>query len=331
MGTSPITCAIGTDVRRAAAILRDGGLVVFPTETVYGLGGLALETRAVAKIFAAKDRPRFDPLIVHIADPKWLGELVTSVPEMANRLIAEFWPGPLTFVLPKTAFVPDLVTSGLPTVAVRIPDHPLALELLCAVDQPVAAPSANRFGCLSPTRAEHVIEQLGDRIDYVLDGGPCRVGLESTVLDLSGETPTLLRPGGLTVEQIEAVIGPVTIPALRAADEPDSASSPGRASPGLLSKHYAPTTPLSVTGDFHCDDSAQRIGLLVPGPISDAAGFAAVEVLSATGDLTESAARFFAALRRLDTCGLDRILAVPFPETGLGRALNDRLRRAAHD
>jgi len=331
METPSVTCSIGTDVRRAAAILRSGRLVAFPTETVYGLGGDALERRTVAKIFSVKDRPRFDPLIVHIAEPNRLAELVTVVPETAARLIERFWPGPLTIVLPKAALVPDLVTSGLSTVAVRIPDHPRALDLLRAVDRPIAAPSANRFGCLSPTRAEHVAEQLGERIDYILDGGPCRVGLESTVLDLSGKRPTLLRPGGLTVEEIEAVIGPVTIPQRQDADKTNSPSAPGPASPGMLSKHYAPTTPLSVTDDLRLPNSAERIGLLTLGPIPDPERFAAVEVLSVTGDLTEAAANFFAALRRLDACGLDRILASPYPETGLGRALNDRLHRAAHD
>ena len=331
MRTPSVTCPIGRDVRQAAAALRRGGLVAFPTETVYGLGADALATEAVAQIFAVKDRPRFDPLIVHISEPDRLAELVTVVPDRANRLIERFWPGPLTIVLPKTAVVPDLVTSGLPTVAVRIPDHPLALNLLCAADRPIAAPSANRFGCLSPTRADHVAEQLGTRIDYILEGGPCRVGLESTVLDLSGDSPTLLRPGGLTVEQLEAVIGPIAVPPREDAAQPNSPPSPKPASPGLLSRHYAPTTPLSVTDDCRPGNPSERIGLLTLRPIPDPASFAAVEILSATGDLTEAAANFFAALRRLDARALDRILAAPFPPDGLGRALNDRLDRAAHD
>ncbi|MEX0702937.1 MAG: L-threonylcarbamoyladenylate synthase [Planctomycetales bacterium] len=344
------TCPIGTDVSRAAAVLRAGGLVAFATETVYGLGANALDPLAVARVFDVKGRPRFDPLIVHVASADALGPLVAEFPRRARELAARFWPGPLTLVLPKTDRVPDLVTAGLPTVAVRIPDHPLALELLRAAEVPVAAPSANRFGRISPTRAEHVAEQLGDRIDYILDGGPCRVGVESTVLAVptrrvarpdqrerptrtdetavaDSERPTLLRPGGVTVEEIEAVIGPIAAPSWEFSAEGEAA-----ASPGMLSRHYAPRTPLAIRGAATAspnESPGARIGLLAFRPPVSTAGFAAVEVLSPTGDLREAAAEFFAAVRRLDALGLDRIVAESFPPEGLGRALNDRLRRAA--
>lgn len=320
-----MTCPVGTDVDRAAALLRAGGLVAFATETVYGLGAAALDEQAVARVFEAKGRPRFDPLIVHVADPEWLPPLTAACPEPARRLIARFWPGPLTLVLPKTNRVPDLVTAGLPSVAVRMPDHAQALRLLGTAGVPVAAPSANPFGQISPTTAEHVARQLGDRLDYILDGGPCPVGVESTVLQLTDDRPVLLRPGGLPVEEIEALIGPVA-----AADPVRHPSAQAQPSPGLLPRHYAPRTPLHIADPTTTTSPGSRVGYLLftPRPVPPTA--AAVEVLSERGDLTQAAARFFAALRRLDAQGLDLILADPFPEHGLGRALNDRLGRAAH-
>jgi len=328
----------GTDVQHAAEVLRDGGLVAFPTETVYGLGADALNETAVAKVFVVKNRPHFDPLIVHVHDVAQLNVLVQDVPATARQLIERFWPGPLSLVLPKTAAVPDLVTAGLPTVAVRMPDHPLALDLLRTADMPVAAPSANPFGAVSPTTAAHVAEQLGDAVDYILDGGPCRVGVESTVLHVGGpergnspvaDAPgspvaVLLRPGGVTVEELEGLTGPVRLPA--DAQDPESESPP---SPGMLRRHYAPATPLEIQHTVREPDAGERVGLLTMQPHRLAERFASVEVLSASGDVVEAASRFFAALRRLDAAELDRIVAVPFSEEGLGRALNDRLRRAA--
>lgn len=314
---------LGTDVKHAARLLREGGLVAFATETVYGLGANALDETAVAKVFVAKDRPQFDPLIVHIHERSQLVELVTDVPEVAGKLIDRFWPGPLTLVLPKTDRVPDLVTAGLPTVGVRMPDHPQALELLRLANVPVAAPSANPFGCISPTTAGHVAEQLGDAVDYILDGGPCRVGVESTVLQSSGAL-VLLRPGGVAVEEIEAVAGPVFIP-----EGPSSSPGAAKPSPGMLTRHYAPQTPLEIHITVPTPGRNERVGLLSFGPQSDACRFAHTEILSRNEDLVEAAAGFFAALRRLDALRLDRIVATPFPEAGLGRALNDRLRRAA--
>lgn len=320
-----MSCPIGTDVARAARLLRDGKLVSFATETVYGLGANALDVNAVARVFAVKDRPHFDPLIVHVAERSWLARLVASWPSTAEQLAERFWPGPLTLVLPKTELVPDLVTSGLPSVAIRMPSHPQALELLRQADVPVAAPSANLFGQLSPTCATHVAERLGDHIDYLLDGGPCSVGVESTVLLLEPHRAVLLRPGGVPLEEIESLIGPVELPSREAV--PDHEAAP---SPGMLSQHYAPHTSLRIVSDPSEVASPEQCGLLTLQAHPAASRFAASETLSARGDLTEAAANFFAALRRLDSARVRQIIATPFPNHGLGRALNDRLSRAAH-
>jgi L-threonylcarbamoyladenylate synthase len=320
------------DIARAAAILRDGGLVAFPTETVYGVGANALDERAVARVFEVKARPRFDPLIVHIAGLEWLPRLTAEFPPVAKQLADKFWPGPLTLVLPKTSTVPDLVTAGGPTVAIRMPDHPVALKLLRAVDLPIAAPSANPFGRISPTCAEHVREQLGSQIDLILDGGPCRVGVESTVLQLTPQGPLLLRPGGTTLEEIEELIGNVRLPITSGTRVPAA----GLVSPGTLAQHYAPRTALELRTRETASDSVGkiatggRVGLLAFCAADETSRFEKIEVLSRAGDLREAAANLFAALRRLDAAGLDLIIAETFPEVGLGRAINDRLRRAAH-
>lgn len=330
-----------SEITRAAEILRRGGLVAFPTETVYGLGADALNERAVARVFEVKARPRFDPLIVHVAAIEALAPLAAKFPPAAQQLAERFWPGPLTLVLPKTALVPDLVTASCPTVALRIPDHPVALELLRAAGRPVAAPSANPFGRVSPTTAEHVREQLGDKIDMLLDGGPCRVGVESTVVQLTEGRAILLRPGGTTLEEIESAIGKVQL----FRPEPSDAEQAGRPSPGALPQHYAPATPLVLWARASDQRAAVDVidavrsaspetplhfGLLAFRSIESAQAFDRLEVLSPGGDLREAAAGFFAALRRLDAAGLDLIVAETFPESDLGRALNDRLRRAAH-
>ena len=322
-----MTCPIGVDVAHAARLLREGKLVSFATETVYGLGANALDVNAVARVFAVKNRPYFDPLIVHIAERSWLPRLVTAWPETAERLARQFWPGPLTLVLPKTSMVPDLVTSGLPSVALRMPSHPLALELLRLADVPVAAPSANPFGQLSPTRAEHVADRLGDQIEYLLDGGPCAVGVESTVLLLESDgTVRLLRPGGVALEEIEALIGP-----LSPGSHTTTANDQVAPSPGMLPQHYAPLTPLVIVEDIAKWTAPERCGVLILKSHPAIHRFATAEVLSASGNLTEAAANFFAALRRLDAARVERIIAEPLPNRGLGVALNDRLTRAAHD
>jgi L-threonylcarbamoyladenylate synthase len=310
----------------AAEMLRRGQLVAFPTETVYGLGADATNSESVAGIFESKQRPAFDPLIIHVADIAAAQQIVADFPEVAQKLAAKFWPGPLTLVLPKLPHISDLVTAGLPGVGLRIPNHPLAIELLKAVGRPVAAPSANPFGGVSPTTARHVVDGLGGRIDGVLDGGPCDIGLESTVVSLMTDQPTLLRPGGLPIEDIETVIGTVQ----RAVSNPsqDNAAQPA---PGMLSRHYAPTTMLQTIA---LDDAAvpikgKRCGLMTHGPCPCAEGFEQIEQLSGTGDLRTCAANFFAALRTLDSADLDVIIARSFPAAGLGIALNDRLHRAA--
>lgn len=308
----------------AASVLKLGGLVALPTETVYGLGANALDARAVARIFAAKERPFFDPLIVHLADVSWWPRVVLDFPPVAERLAKQFWPGPLTLVLPKNAAIPDIVTAGLPSVAIRVPDHPLTREVLRLADVPVAAPSANPFGRLSPTTAEHVRQQLGERIDLILDGGPCRVGVESTILQFHGDEVVCLRPGGVPLEEIESLIGPVGRLVPRDSDEERPAA------PGMLASHYAPRTKLMIVDEIPAAPPSAQTGLLILKSIERAVGYSLVEVLSREGDLIEAASHFFQALHRLDQAGLDVILAARFPEEGLGLALNDRLRRAAH-
>ncbi len=301
-------------IGRAAVLLRKGELVSFGTETVYGLGADATNDRAVAGIFAAKDRPKFNPLICHFPSAEAaFCDVVAN--ERARRLAEAFWPGPLTLVLPRAVACPvsDLASAGLDTLAVRVPAHDVALALLQETGRPVAAPSANRFGRISPTTAQDVLTELSGRIAAVLDCGACQVGVESTVLDLSGEQAVLLRPGGATVEAIEAVIGTVA----------RHQESEVFRSPGMLRSHYAPNVPVRLDAQDVTRDEA----LLAFGP--PLSGTGVVFNLSETGDLTEAAARLFAGLRTLDTKGLQRIAVMPIPEIGLGRAINDRLRRAA--
>ena len=304
------------DIHKAAKIIKQGGLVAFPTETVYGLGADATNPAAVARIFETKDRPTFDPLIVHVPGLAQAEKLAASFPEGARRLAKRFWPGPITLVVPKTSAIPDLVTAGLPSVALRVPDHPTALELLAECGQPLAAPSANRFGQVSPTTASHVKGSLGDRVDLVLDGGPCRVGVESTIVSFLSDPPLLLRPGGISTEEIEVLVGPLGKP------PKDEGSPPA---PGRLSDHYATKTPLYLGRD---PGKGRRgfLGLAMPENPDD---YERIEVIASNGDLREAAANLFAAMRRLDAGGLDAIVASRAPEEGLGRAINDRLLKAS--
>lgn len=302
-----------TDIAEAVARLRAGDVVAFPTETVYGLGADARRPDAVARIFETKGRPRFDPLIVHVASVEAARDWTAYWPDSAARLADRFWPGPLTLVVPKVDAIPDLVTAGRSTVGLRVPAHPVAQNLLRSFDGPIAAPSANRFGRVSPTRAEHVRAQLAGVL--VVDGGPCEVGVESTIVGFDADGPLLLRPGGLSLEAITEVSGPIRIPTKN-----DPSASPGRAA-----KHYATATPLFLEG-FDPPPAGARIGHLA-FRTAPADAFVS-EILSPTGDLREAAANLFAAMRRLDAAGVDAIWAEAVPERGLGLAIMDRLRRA---
>jgi len=311
---------------RAAGVLRAGGLVAFPTETVYGLGADALSAAAVAKIFEAKERPRGNPLIVHVTDATALDEVAVRVTDRAREVVAIFWPGPLTLVLDRAAPVPLITTGGLDTVAVRAPAHPVAQALIRAVGRPLAAPSANRSGRPSPTRAPHVLEDLGGRIELILDGGSTSVGLESTVLDMTTEPPALLRPGGVTLEQLEAHLGRV-----RLATGDDEAA--GR-SPGLRFRHYAPRAKVVLIEAGAAEeavvswlDGGRSVALMVQRSVGlDRPG---LRVRLMPVDLEAYGRELFEALRDLDATGVDAIFVEGIAEVGLGRAIMDRLRRAA--
>jgi L-threonylcarbamoyladenylate synthase len=293
--------------------------VAFPTETVYGLGADALNARAVARVFEVKARPSFDPLIVHLPEAAHLPRV--AVPDPRAEILSErFWPGPLSLVLPRRPVVPDLVTAGLESVAVRVPDHAGARALLRGAGTPVAAPSANPFGYVSPTTVEHVIDQLGDKVDLVLDGGPCRVGVESTIVSLLAGEAVLLRPGGLAREALEAALGHNVVLGTTA-ERPIA--------PGQLVRHYATRTPLQILPGQAGPAPQGRIGLLALRENSQATGYAAMEILSPDGQMASAAQNLFAALRRLDALGLDLLVAEPCREEGLGRAIMDRLRRCA--
>ena len=307
-----------TDIQRAAALIRSGGTVAFPTETVYGLGANALSAEASARIFEIKERPHFNPLIVHVPTLEAALALSPAFPRRARALAERFWPGPLTLIVPKPPAIPDIVTAGLPTMAVRVPRHPMALALLTAAGVPIAAPSANLFSTISPSTAAHVEAQLGGKIDLILDGGPCEVGLESTIVAVEDDGPArLLRPGGLSREAIEAVIGKLEIP---------GRSSNAPLAPGMLDRHYAPGTPM-IWRDTLAGAPPPKTGLITLQEPSPGHGFAHIEALSPAGDLNEAARNLFAALRRLDGAGLALIVAERFPDTGLGYAINDRLTR----
>ncbi|HTV46151.1 MAG TPA: L-threonylcarbamoyladenylate synthase [Stellaceae bacterium] len=334
-----IAPADAASIARAAELLRAGGLVAIPTETVYGLGADATDERAVAAIFAAKGRPRFNPLIVHVAG---LAEAaaIAGFDSRARDLAARFWPGPLTLVLPRRRHsgVSLLASAGLDTVAVRVPAHPVAQAVLEAAGRPIAAPSANRSGRISPTEAAHVAAELGDRVALILDGGTCPVGVESTVLDLSGTPPILLRPGGVVLEQLSALVGPITTATAGLAtaglatagldtaglDTAGLATAGPLRSPGLLASHYAPGLPLRL--DAHEVQPGEA--LLAFGRDAPPGG-SAMLWLSRSGDLAEAAANLFTMLRRLDRPDFTGIAVMPIPDHGLGRAINDRLRRAA--
>lgn len=313
---------IGKDINKAKQLLVEGGLVAIPTETVYGLAGNALNDNAVLKIFQVKQRPQFDPLIVHVSSLERVHDYAENIPDKAISLAKKFWPGPLTLVLKKKAIIPDLVTSGLDTVGIRCPAHALTQALLHELPFPLAAPSANPFGYVSPTTPQHVNEQLGDKISYILDGGACAVGIESTIVGFENNIPVIYRRGGLSAEDIESVIGKVAV-------QTHSTSNPK--SPGQLQSHYAPSKRI-VIGKM--EELLQKYPAHCSAILSFRQNYHSPYqyVLSPdAGSLEEAARNLFAALRELDKTQTNIILAELVPDVGLGKAINDRLRRAAAD
>jgi L-threonylcarbamoyladenylate synthase len=334
-----------SNIERAAALLRAGEVVVFPTETVYGLGADALKPGAVERIFAAKGRPFNDPLIVHIHDELMLSALTSTIPSQVKQLAQVFWPGPLTLILPKSQSVPALVTAGLDTVAIRMPSHPVALALIRASEAPIAAPSANRFKHVSPTTAQHAYADLNGRVPLILDGGPTQVGVESTVLDLCSPVPTILRPGGISLEALRAVLPDVRLASQqKSADKDDEVTMEAHKAPGQMLIHYAPTTPLIL---YEGSLEAMREAMLAEVQLHREAG-ERVGVLIADEDISvfqdsgailhslgnarapeQIASALFAGLRALEDAGVQVILCRSFDERGLGLAIRDRLNRAA--
>lgn len=312
---------IGTDIQQAKAFLEQGDVVGIPTETVYGLAANAFDIEAVAKIFEVKNRPTFDPLIVHTNNFERLSGFVQHIPEKAFWLAEKFMPGPLTMLLPKQASIPDLVTSGLDTVAVRIPNHPLTLDLLDNLSFPLAAPSANPFGYISPTSAHHVAKQLGDKIPYILDGGDCTVGIESTIIGFENDEIIVYRKGGLAIEDIERIVGKIKVNA-------HSSSNPK--APGMLKSHYSPRKDLLIFTGAKFDKNTAKIGYLAFQEFNEAIPEENQLILSPSGDYKEAAKHLFAFMRQLDSKeNVETIYVELLPEKNLGRAINDRLVRAA--
>lgn len=313
---------ISSSIVKAVALLNQEQIIGIPTETVYGLAGNIYSSKAIERIFAMKKRPFFNPLIVHIKSAAALSEIARDIPEKAALLAKAFWPGPLTLVLKKQIAIPDLVTGGKDTVAVRVPNHPVALALLNQLAYPLAAPSANPFGSISPTTATHVADYFAEELSMVLDGGACLRGIESTIIGFENGEPILYRLGSLAAEDIEAVVGPVKM-----ITHDDIAP----AAPGMLSKHYAPLTTTFLTADVKkklITVPNQKIGVLVFQKRIEDSNIAQQEVLSPTGNLEEAASQLYAALHRLDNSHLDCIIAERFPDFGLGKTINDRLKRA---
>jgi L-threonylcarbamoyladenylate synthase len=314
---------ISKDINQAAQILTSGGIIGFPTETVYGLAGDIFSEKAIADIYRIKQRPRFNPLIVHLKSGADLDTVATDIPQKARELAVAFWPGPLTMVLKKQAHIPDRISSGKSTVAVRVPNHPVALSLLQQIDFPLAAPSANPFGSISPTTAAHVEDYFGDQIPMVLDGGACQKGIESTIIGFEGNEPIVYRLGSVSIEEIEAVCGPIEV---------RNHNETAPEAPGMLAKHYSPSTKLILSDDLPLSIAAhpdKRIGVLSFSEVLDLPSIVKLEILSAKADLAEAASHLYAAMHRLDHADIDLIIAEKLPDTGLGKSINDRLKRAA--
>jgi len=314
---------ISTDISKALTILNDDELVAIPTETVYGLAGNIYSKKAVNAIFSTKKRPFFNPLIVHIQSPEYLATIVSNIPKKAQQLANAFWPGPLTLVLQKKETIPDLITAGKDTVAVRVPNHPITLSLLKQLPFPLAAPSANPFNRISPTTAQHVEDYFKDDIKMVLDGGACKKGIESTIIGFENDNPIIYRLGSISIEDIKAVVGEISIKNKKETN-PDA--------PGMLDKHYAPSTLTILSSDILKDlknYSNKRIGVLSFKNHFESDAIQHQIVLSETGDLVEATSKLYDALHKLDLQNLDIIIAEIFPDYGLGKSINDRLQRAA--
>lgn len=313
----------GKDIEAAATLLRNGEVIAIPTETVYGLAGNALEQSVVKKIFEIKSRPFYNPLIIHLSDTTQLTKYVKNIPAIAEKLASHFWPGPLTLLLPKNDNIPDIITAGLPNVAVRVPNHPLTLQLLRMLPFPLAAPSANPFGYISPTTAKDVNKLLFGKIAYILDGGPCTKGIESTIVGFDSDTPIIYRVGAITPEAIKKVAGKVEI---------NKKQIKTLLSPGMLLSHYAPHTPLFLTNNINASLKTvphDGTGIIAFRNLSPLISEDNQEVLSPTGNLEEAAHNLYKALHRLDSLKLERIIAERVPDVGIGIAINDRLERAA--
>lgn len=315
---------IGKDIRKAVELLQQGDVIGLPTETVYGLAGNALNAQAVEKIFAVKDRPKFNPLILHVDTVDKMRRLVQEIPESAQRLMDAFWPGPMTLLLPRSADVPDLITAGHPTVAIRIPSHAIAKALLSQLDFPVAAPSANPFGYISPTTSAHVEKQIGWKIPYILEGGNCLQGIESTIIGFEDDRPIIYRLGSISVEEITQVI-----PNVEVRVKPESHP----VAPGMLPYHYSPRTPMLLTDDIietvkRFD--GKRIGIITHSKSIDIGDNITEIRLTLTDDLKEAGRNLYASMQNLDSRELEVIIAERFPDKELGRTLNDRLEKASN-
>ncbi|MBC3756842.1 threonylcarbamoyl-AMP synthase [Hyunsoonleella sp. SJ7] len=324
---------ISKDISKAVALLNEDLVVAIPTETVYGLAGNIYSEKAVKAIFETKKRPFYNPLIVHIPSTENLESIVSHVPEKARQLANAFWPGPLTLVLPKQEHIPDLITAGKDTVAVRVPNHPTTLQLLSQLPFPLAAPSANPFSSISPTTAQHVESYFQHKIKMVLDGGPCKNGIESTIIGFENDAPIIYRLGSIALEDIEAVVGNIPIKNKSETPEGNKTKSHPEA-PGMLDKHYAPATMTILSNNISEDLKkyyGKRIGVITFQNSIENSRILHQILLSKTGNMAEATSKLYDALHQLDSLNLDIIIAEIFPDYGLGKSINDRLKRAAHD